>query len=202
MLTVKSLNPDQRLSVTIAIVFAEDVLSAFEKQYPKDMRPRKAIEAAKAWLVSPRKEAAYDAACDSSDAACDADYADYAACDADYAASDAAAAAADAAVMAAYAAAAASDAVNAAADSVNFAVSAAFYAADASISFPHYLVRHSSQPPGEHSLYIHNKLAQLLPHIFEYKVYAKTSFKDSEQVFDLLSEENQQRFLFNLSHLR
>ena len=30
----------------------------------------------------------------------------------------------------------------------------------------------------------------------------KTSFKDSEQVFDLLSEESQQRFLFNLNHLR
>ena len=67
-------------SVRLAIFAAELVLGNYEKRYPKDNRPRKAIEMAKAWLESPTKDAAY--------AARAAAYAAYAA--------DAAAAAADA----------------------------------------------------------------------------------------------------------
>ena len=68
MLTVKSLNPDKRLAVTIAIFFAEDVLPIFEKEYPEDKRPRKAIEAAKAWIVNPCRETANAAANAAADA--------------------------------------------------------------------------------------------------------------------------------------
>jgi len=167
MLTVKSLNPDKRLAVTIVVFFAEDALSFWEAEFSEDMRPRKAIEAAKEWLANPCEETVAAAA--AAAAAVNASRAAYAAAHAAYAAAYAAYAAATAtAAAAAYAAAAA----NAAARAAN------------------------------RKLYTHNKLAQLLPHLFEYKVFTKTSFKDSEQVFDLLSEKNQQRFLFNLDRLR
>jgi len=166
MLTVYSLNPDKRLSVTIAVFFAEDVLPIWEVENPHDMRPRKAIEAAKAWLVSPCKKTA-DAAV--------ASYASYASSFAN--------------VTAFYAAAAASS---------DAAAYAACYAADAADAAADATFIHRS----DRKLYIHSKLVQLLPHLFEYKVFTKTSFKDPEQVFDLLSKQNQQRFLFNLNHLR
>ncbi len=89
-------------SVNLAIYAAELVIDIYEKKYPNDDRPRKAIEAAKAYLKNP------------SDAAADAAYAAYAA-DAAYAAAYAARAAARAAAYAADAAYAAADAARAAA---------------------------------------------------------------------------------------
>lgn len=92
----------------VAADFAESVLHIYEKQYPNDSRPRKAIEAAK----NGSAKAAYDAAFDAA-------YAANAAFDAkaayDAYAADAAAYAADAAANAAYAAKAAAKAANAAA---------------------------------------------------------------------------------------
>src|SRR5574337_747940 len=41
---------DQRLMATWAADCAERVLPFFEKAYPKDNRPRKAIEACRAWV--------------------------------------------------------------------------------------------------------------------------------------------------------
>jgi len=178
MLTVKSLNPDKRLSATIAIFFAEDVLPIWEKKYPEDIRPRKAIEAAKAWLANPCEETA-TAAGVASHAALDSysnnvdTYTSKNPWSAGRFAN--AANAAHAAYAAAYAAAA-------------HAHAAAAYAAAAA---------HAAN----RKLYTHNKLVQLLPHLLEYKIYIKTSFEDPEQVFNLLSEENQERFLFNLNHL-
>jgi hypothetical protein len=96
--------------IRYAIYAAEQVIGIFEKKYPKDDRPRKAIEAAKEYLKNPsqKNKAAVDAAA---------------------AAVDAAAAAAYAAAYAAYAAAAANAADAAAA--ANAAADAAAYAADA-----------------------------------------------------------------------
>ena len=84
---------------------AEQVLSIFEKKYPQDQRPRKAIEAAREWLKNPSEATRKAAAA----AYAAADYAAYAA------AADAAYAAA-AAADAAYAAAAADAAADYAAD--------------------------------------------------------------------------------------
>ena len=190
MLTIQSLSPDHRLAVTIAIFFAEDVLPFWERQYPEDMRPRAAIEAAKAWLINPCEktaDAAYDAAVSAS-SIISASAAAYAA----YAAADAASAAAGAA------ASTASYAVSVASSGAYNAASAAYSAAPSST----YAVWRAADTLCDAEFYIHNKLVQLLPHLFEYKVYAKTSFKDSEQVLNLLSKQNQERFLFNLNHLR
>jgi len=172
MLTVKSLNPDKRLAVTIAVFFAEDVLSFWEAEFSEDMRPRKAIEAAKEWLANPCEEtvAAAAAAANASRAAANVT------------------AAANAAYAATYAAHAA-NAVNA-----SRAASHATYAT--------YAAHAAAYTPAQCSLCVHNKLVQLLPHLFEYKIYTKTSFEDPEQVLDLLSKQNQQRFLFSLNHLR
>ena len=159
MLTVYSLNPDKRLAVTIAIFFAEDALSFWEAEFPKNMRPRKAIEAAKEWLANPCEETV-----------------------------DASRAAAYAAYVAAHAAAHAAAYATAHAAATATAAAAANSRAAANAT--------------NRKLYTHNKLVQLLPHLLEYKIYAKTSFKDPEQVFDLLSKQNQQRFLFNLDRLR
>ncbi len=91
----------------LAIEFAERVLPIFEKEYPDDVRPRKAIEVVKKYLegnasLEDVKNAAYAAAYAAADAASDAAYAAYAAYAADAAvyASDAAVYAFNAAVYA------------------------------------------------------------------------------------------------------
>jgi len=136
-LIVRHMTYEQQIKY--AIFVAEQVIDIFEKKYPKDDRPRKAIEAAKEYL---KTKAAYAAAyaayaADAADAAYAADAAAdaaYAAADAAYAA-DAAAYAADAAdaARAAYAAAYAARAADAAyaADAAADAAYAAAYAADA-----------------------------------------------------------------------
>ena len=43
-------------SVALAIFSAEQCLKNFEKVYPKDKRPRQAIQAAKKWLKNPTEE--------------------------------------------------------------------------------------------------------------------------------------------------
>ena len=62
MCIVKAWHWTKEDSVSLAIFCAEQVLDIFEKKYPNDDRPRKAIEVAKAWLASPTKENAYAAA--------------------------------------------------------------------------------------------------------------------------------------------
>ena len=122
------------LVVDISVRFAESVLPIFESKHPNDDRPRKAIEAAKAYIANPCKKTA-DAANASAASAAYAAYAAHAAhaadaadaADAAYDAAHAAAhAAARAAARAAYAAAYAAYAADAAA-----AYNAAYYAADA-----------------------------------------------------------------------
>ena len=54
---------DKPNKVRYAIFAAEQVIHLFEKKYPNDKRPRKAIEAAKTWLENP--SAAYAASADS-----------------------------------------------------------------------------------------------------------------------------------------
>ena len=96
-LIVRLMNKKQK--VQYAIFAAEQVLYIFEKKYPGDLRPRKAIEAAKEYLTHPfikTKRAAYAAATAAAYAA-DAAYAAATAADAAYAAAYAATAAADAA---------------------------------------------------------------------------------------------------------
>lgn len=68
-------------SVALAIYAAELVIKLFEQKYPDDKRPRKAIQAAKAWLKNPTEEnrkkassAAYYAAYAASSAAYSAAY--------------------------------------------------------------------------------------------------------------------------------
>ena len=142
MRVVKSYYWKKEDSVELAIFSAELVIDIFEKKYPKDDRPRKAIEAAKAYLVAiksgNKKAAAAAAAADAARAAyAAARAAAYAA--AAYAAAAAAAAAADAAYAAAADAAAAAAAAAraaaaayaaAAADAADAADAAAYAAAD------------------------------------------------------------------------
>jgi hypothetical protein len=122
---------NKKQNVLYAIFATEQVLDIFEKKYPSDKRPRKAIEAAKNYLKNPCKEtkdAAYAAAAASAYAAAAAAYA--AAAASAYAAAAAAYAAAYAAADAAYAAAyAAADAAYAAAYAAADAAYAAAYAA-------------------------------------------------------------------------
>ena len=91
---------DRPNKVRYAIFAAEQVIHLFEKKYSDDKRPRKAIEAAKAWLENP--SAASAAYADSAAYAASAASAASAA----YAASAASAAYADSAAYAAYAASA------------------------------------------------------------------------------------------------
>ena len=65
MRVVKAYKWQKKDSVSLAIYAAELVIDFYEKKYPKDDRPRKAIEAAKAYLVAAKngdKDAAARAA--------------------------------------------------------------------------------------------------------------------------------------------
>ena len=136
-LIVRKMSHKQKIQY--AIYAAEQVINFYEKKYPNDDRPRKAIEAAKQNNKKNLANAVADAA-NAANAAYAANAAD--AADADYAAAYAAANAAAYAADAAYAAntanatyAAANAAANAAytADAVNEANAAAYaaYASDA-----------------------------------------------------------------------
>ena len=112
--------------VAYAVYAAEQVIEIYESKYPDDKRPRQAIEAAKAYLHRPSKNAAraaYAAYAAHAAAHAAAAYAAYAAADA------AADAAAYAAAHAAHAAAHAAAAAYAAADAAAYAADAAAYAA-------------------------------------------------------------------------
>ena len=83
----------KRIAVELAIAFSESVLSIFEKEYPEDHTPRKAIEAAKTWLMDPTDENREKARAAANAAASAAEIALYAAANAAYAAAYAARAA-------------------------------------------------------------------------------------------------------------
>jgi hypothetical protein len=118
---------NRKQKVQYAVFAAKKVIDIFEKKYPNDDRPRKAIEAAQKWIKN-STEKNKKAAAAAADAAV-ATAAVYAA-DAAAAAAAAAAYAADAAAAAAAAADAAADAAVYAADAAA-AADAAVYAADA-----------------------------------------------------------------------
>ena len=184
MLTLESLNADKTLYVFLTVQFAERVLPIWEAEYPKDMRPREAIEAAKAWLSNPSEgvaPAAHAANAACADAAC-ADAASYAA--AAYYAASAAASAASAASNAAYAAHAADAAFYAAAHAAAHAANAA-----------------DALRVDEESL-IHEVMLENLDWILHYKIENGKSFAEPELILDYLSEEQRQSFLFNLEVLR
>jgi hypothetical protein len=56
MRIVKAYHWQKKDSVALAIYAAELVIDIYEKQYPNDDRPRKAIEAAKAWTKHPTEK--------------------------------------------------------------------------------------------------------------------------------------------------
>ena len=117
LLSVKDLRLDKPLSAWVACIFAREVLPLFEKVYPKDKRPLKAIETAEAWLRNPADADAADAVYAAADAVYAAACAAEAAYAAAYSAEAATCAAAYAAAEAATAACAAEAAVYAAATS-------------------------------------------------------------------------------------
>ena len=124
-LIVRLLNDANKIKY--AVFAAREVLPIFEKRYPKDLRPRLALEAAEKF-ISDGSEVNKDAACAAADAAYDAARVADAA-DAAYAAAYAADEAARAAAYAAYDAARA--AAYAAADYATDAAAYAAYAAEA-----------------------------------------------------------------------
>ena len=175
-LIVKHIAADQWLSTWIAVVFAEDVLHVFEDKHPNDMRPRSAIDAAKAWLSNPSTANA-----DAAAAACAA------ARRLHRAGAYAAANAADAA--AAYAAANAADAAAAyaAADAANAAVNAAYYAAAA-----------DAASAADKKVYIHNMLSKHLTFIINYHIDNNQSFGCIEEVFNAASDADKEKLLYKL----
>jgi len=123
-LAIRLMNKKQK--VEFAIFTAELVLDIYEKKYPNDNKPRKAIDAAKNYLLNPSRKNINDAA-DAANAASAAAYSAYSAASATYDAAYAAAAAA-AASAAAYSAAAAASAASA--DAASNAAYASYNAAN------------------------------------------------------------------------
>ena len=62
MLTIESINPDSYLSAALAAYFARLSLPVWEKEYPEDSRPERALEAAEKALLSDAASYATDAA--------------------------------------------------------------------------------------------------------------------------------------------
>jgi hypothetical protein len=118
-LIVRCMNYKQYVSY--AVFAAEQVINIYEKKYPEDKRPRKAIDVAKKCIENPTKENKKASA-----SAASATYATYAAASADAAYAAAAAASATYATDAAYAAAASA---TYATDAAYAAAAAAAYAA-------------------------------------------------------------------------
>ena len=178
MLTIESLNLDKPLSVFLAVQFAERALAIWEAEYPEDMRPRKAIEAAKEWLKNP-----FAAARDAAYAATNA-----AAYTAGYTAANAAAnAAANTAANAAYAAA------DNAAYSAYSAYANAAYSAAANAA--------RALGVDEESL-THEVILENLDFILQYKIDNGQNFAQPELIFSIINEEQADKFLFNLEALR
>jgi len=167
MLTPKSLNADRFVSVFLAVQFAEKALPVWEAEYPKDMRPRKAIEAAKEWLKNPSGE--YSAA--------EAVIAQ--------AAHEAAIhyATVDSASSAAYAASSALAAI--------YSKAYVAWAADST----------SQALEVDKESLIHEVILENLDWILQYKIENGQSFAHPELILDYLSEEQKQRFLFNLDRV-
>ena len=183
MLTLESLNLDKSLSVFLATGFAEKALAIWEREYPEDMKPRRAIEAAKEWLKNPSATAARDAA-DTANAAATAarDTADTA-----NAAATAARDTADTANAAAARAAARATAYAAAATAYAAAANAAYAAANAATALE-----------ADKKSLIHKVILENLDFILQYRIENGQSFDKPELIFDYLTEEQKQRFLFNL----
>ena len=120
---IKTYKWTKKDSVRLAIYSAEQVLHIFEKEYPNDNRPRKAIVSAKKWLKNPTEKNRVAAVAYAYAAARAVAYA--------YAAARAVAYAAYAAYAAAYAAAVAYAAADAAAVAYAYAADAADAAVDA-----------------------------------------------------------------------
>jgi len=175
------INPPEYLSVSIAYTVAADVLPIFEKHFPKDLRPRKAVEASKMYLDG--------YAVDSADAY-DAAYAAYSA----YAAAYDVAVAANAAhiVYATYAAAAA----NAAAAVVNAANATANAVAVNTAYAVYYAVSASSE---EH---IFNLILSLIPQMIDYAVENQiklfTGSGDFSEIFEKLTDEQKKSVIYNM----
>jgi len=176
MLTLESLNLDKPLSVSLAIGFAEKALPIWEAKHPEDMRPRRAIEAAKEWLKNP----AYAAYANAAHAAA-------------YAAAARAAARAGLSTNAANAASAAAYAnvANAASAVANAAYAAANTAAFAALALG----------LDEESL-IHEVILENLDWILQYKIENGQSFAQPELILGIINKEQADKFLFNLEALR
>ena len=189
MLTVNDINPDQKLSVLIAVTSAKKVLPVYEAKYPGDLRPRKAIEAAEEYIRDPTATSA-----DAAHAAANAAYA------AANAANAAAAAAADAAANAA--AHAAANAAYAAANAAYAAAANAAANAARAAAWVAYANANAARAAGiDKDVYIHNQLLELLPDILKYKLENQQSFGDAEKVLEYLTEDQVDSYLFNLDIL-
>jgi len=189
LLALDFFSAEKPASVFIAILFAEDVLPIFEKQEPQDLRPRKAIEAAKHWLKVGRKEVKDVAAV--SVATHHSYEIAYAAFSAAYDAS--------AAVVFTFSAAAA-------------AAFAAYYVVYLTASYSA-IAAHLAATKATHAaadaaadatgiskdFYIHSILLKHLDEIIQLHLDEKLSLRDPDQVFQWLSEEKKEDFVYNLN---
>jgi hypothetical protein len=186
LLSVKDLRLDKPLSAWVACIFAREVLPLFEKVYPKDKRPLKAIETAEAWLRNPADAEAADAVYAAADAVYAAACAAEAAYAAAYSAEAATCAAAYAAVCAAEAAAYAAEAATCAAAYAAAEAATAACAAEAAVY------------AAATSKYIHNILYKNLSFIIDYKVKNDQGFGNIEAVFEAASDADKEKLLFLL----
>jgi len=164
------INPPKYLSVLIAYTVATDVLPIFEKHFPKDLRPRKAVEASKMYLDGYTVDAIYAAN-------------DVYAIDAVYVV--------DAAYNAAYTVDAAYAAANAA-----YTVDAAIYVAANAAAAVYYAVKASSE---EHIFnLILSLLPQMIDYAVENQIKLFTGSGDFSEIFEMLTDEQKESVIFNM----
>jgi len=173
------INPPKYLSVLITYTVAADVLPIFEKHFPKDLRPRKAVEASKMYLdgYAVDADAAYVAY---------AAYAAYVAVYAAYVAADTA--------YAAYAA-------NVAYYAANVAYCAAYATVNDIADYTAYAVYYAALASSEE--HILNLILSLLPQMIDYAVENQiklfTGSGDFSEIFEMLTDEQKKLVIYNMN---
>jgi hypothetical protein len=183
MLTIEDIKPGGYLSAYISIAFAEDVLFIFENRYPKDIRPRKAIEEMKKYL---RGETYNIFDIDNAANAAHDTNLIYHNTNTNFIAA-----------KVAYAIANASYIIGCTPSnfSIGCLANSISYSADAACNIAICADNNITKE------YIHQRFLKMLPFILKYKIDNKESFGNPEKVFEYLNEEEQSIVLFHLDIL-
>lgn len=189
MLSFIHINEDQRLAVGLALTFVTEALPIFEARHPSDFRPREALTAAIQWLQiqaeirqNPRSKFRKQQVKQVQKTCETLGLTIFRTCDNRTVFPDKF----DRSFL---------NAVYRIMETVEYSNTSCAVFSVMYITLGFVLNNH------EHKEHIHNNLLELLPLILEYKIENQQKFNNPEEVFELLSDQDKDKFLFNLDVL-